>query len=273
MNKSVLPLPIDPPVKPNQICGCLPPSYGNMTAAKPEDGKSRAAPAARIPRWKRIFELCLVIFTAWLWLPLMLLIACVVKIASPGPVFYRQQRVGYQGYVFMMLKFRSMRMNAETRTHEDYVEWLMRADRPMTKLDSTDARLIPCGRILRATGLDELPQIFNVIRGEMSLVGPRPCTPGEFQRYEGWQRDRVNAAPGVTGFWQVNGKNRTTFNQMIGMDIFYVDNMSLWLDLEIILKTLPAMVRQTFESYAASLGRDGQQPLPRLSPVRVSVEE
>ncbi len=126
----------------------------------------------------------------------------------------------------------------------------------MTKLDSSDSRLIPWGRILRGTGLDELPQIFNVIRGEMSLVGPRPCTPGEFRRYQTRQRDRVNAPPGLTGYWQVNGKNRTTFNQMVAMDIFYSENSTLWLDLRIILRTVPAMVRQTVESYTVCSTRD-----------------
>ena len=97
-------------------------------------------------------------------------------------------------------------------------------------------------------GLDELPQLFNVLRGEMSLVGPRPCTPNEFRRYQPWQQERVNAAPGLTGYWQVNGKNKTTFTEMINMDIFYTKNMSLWLDLTIILKTVPAILGQVLEA-------------------------
>jgi lipopolysaccharide/colanic/teichoic acid biosynthesis glycosyltransferase len=119
----------------------------------------------------------------------------------------------------------------------------------MTKLDAAgDPRIIPGGRILRAIGLDELPQLFNVFRGEMSLVGPRPCTPHEFQCYKPWQKERVNAAPGLTGYWQVNGKNKTTFTEMINMDIFYTKNMSLWLDLAIMLKTFPAIMAQVLES-------------------------
>jgi lipopolysaccharide/colanic/teichoic acid biosynthesis glycosyltransferase len=105
--------------------------------------------------------------------------------------------------------------------------------------------------------LDELPQIFNVIRGEMSLVGPRPCLPYEFQRYERWQQERVNAAPGLTGYWQVNGKNKTTFSEMIEMDIYYSRNMSLLLDLTIIFKTLPAITRQVLEAQT----RARRQPL------------
>jgi lipopolysaccharide/colanic/teichoic acid biosynthesis glycosyltransferase len=119
----------------------------------------------------------------------------------------------------------------------------------MIKLDATgDPRLILGGKFLRATGLDELPQIFNVLKGEMSLVGPRPCTVGEFECYAPEQRARVNALPGLTGQWQVNGKNRTTFRQMIEMDIFYSRNISLSLDLKIILRTLPAIVGQLSDS-------------------------
>jgi lipopolysaccharide/colanic/teichoic acid biosynthesis glycosyltransferase len=103
------------------------------------------------------------------------------------------------------------------------------------------------GRILRAMGLDEFPQLFNVRRGEMSLVGPRPCTPHEFAHYQTWQPKRVNAAPGLTGYWQVNGKNKTTFTEMINMDIFYTKNMPLWLDLTIIAKTFPAVMAQVIE--------------------------
>ena len=129
---------------------------------------------------------------------------------------------------------------------------LMRVDCPMTKLDAYgDPRLAPFGRVLRASGLDELPQIFNVLRGEMSLVGPRPCTPNEFAHYEPWQRQRVNCLPGLTGYWQVNGKNKTTFREMIAMDLFYLKNMSILLDLKIMLKTGTAIAEQLFESRQA----------------------
>ena len=190
---------------------------------------------------------------------------CVVKIVSPGPAFYRQHRVGFRGRPFMIFKFRSMHVNADTRSHEEYVEQLMQEDSPMTKLDASDARLIPGGRFLRATGLDELPQILNVIRGEMSLVGPRPCTLVEFERYRPEQRHRVNAPPGITGYWQVNGKNRTTFNEMIAMDIFYTKNMSLALDLAIIGKTIPAILRQTLEVSVAA--RHTREARSRFDPM------
>jgi lipopolysaccharide/colanic/teichoic acid biosynthesis glycosyltransferase len=114
-----------------------------------------------------------------------------------------------------------------------------------------DPRLILCGRLLRASGLDELPQVFNVLRGDMSLVGPRPCLPHEFELYEPWQQERVNSLPGLTGYWQVNGKNKTTFSEMIAMDIFYTRNVTPWLDVGIILKTIPALIEQTRESRPA----------------------
>ena len=152
----------------------------------------------------------------------------------------------------MILKFRTMKVNVETQSHERHLEQLIHADCPMTKLDASgDPRIISGGRILRATGLDELPQLFNVLRREMSLVGPRPCTPHEFQRYQAWQQERVNAAPGLTGYWQVNGKNKTTFTEMIKMDIFYTKNMSFWLDVTIMLKTFPAIFMQLAESRLA----------------------
>ena len=146
-----------------------------------------------------------------------------------------------------------MKLSAETQVHERHFEELMRVDCPMTKLDVYgDPRLAPFGRILRASGLDELPQIFNVLFGEMSLVGPRPCTPNEFANYEPWQRERVNGLPGLTGLWQVSGKNKTTFNEMIRMDVSYLNNMSILLDLQIMLKTCSILAEQTLESRPAA---------------------
>ena len=203
----------------------------------------------RFPRWKRILDIIFVLVTLPFWLPLMVAVMAVIRLNSRGPIFYRQQRIGYRGKQFMLFKFRTMHVNAETRSHEDYFASLVRADVPMTKLDAAgDSRLIPWARFLRAGGLDELPQIFNVLRGDMSLVGPRPCLPNEFDRYEVWQQGRVNAPPGLTGYWQVNGKNNTTFNQMVFMDLFYIDKMSIWFDLAIISKTFPLLISETIEA-------------------------
>jgi lipopolysaccharide/colanic/teichoic acid biosynthesis glycosyltransferase len=213
---------------------------------------SRVA-ASKLPPWKRVLDVTCVLLTFPFWLPVVVLVMAWIRIASPGPVFYRQERIGYRRSRFMIFKFRTMRVNAETRTHEEYFAHLMRADCPMTKLDAAgDSRLITCGRFLRASGLDELPQIFNVLRGDMSLVGPRPCLPNEFERYEGWQQARVDVLPGLTGYWQVNGKNKTTFNEMIAMDLFYAEHMSLWSDLAIMLKTIPALLGQMLETRAAN---------------------
>jgi lipopolysaccharide/colanic/teichoic acid biosynthesis glycosyltransferase len=190
----------------------------------------------------------------------MLLLMLLTKVVSPGPIFYRQKRVGLGGKQFSIWKFRTMRVTAETQGHERYVEDLIRTNCVMTKLDTRgDPRVAPFGRILRASGLDELPQIFNVLCGDMSLVGPRPCLPNEFANYEPWQRERVNALPGLTGLWQVSGKNKTTFNEMIRMDLTYLDKMSLLLDLRIMFKTAAAITQQVIELRQASVRLEQNQ--------------
>jgi lipopolysaccharide/colanic/teichoic acid biosynthesis glycosyltransferase len=223
-----------------------------------------ATSLCRVPAWKASLDITCILLLLPLWLPLMILLMLVTRIASPGPIFYRQKRVGLGGRHFLIWKFRTMRLSAETQTHERYFENLMRVDCPMTKLDAYgDPRLAPFGRVLRASGLDELPQIFNVLHGEMSLVGPRPCTPNEFAHYEPWQRQRVNCQPGLTGYWQVNGKNKTTFREMIAMDLFYLKNMSILLDLKIMLKTGTAIAGQLFESRQASQRGRQEEGSPR----------
>jgi exopolysaccharide production protein ExoY len=204
----------------------------------------------------------------------MLLLMLLTRIASPGPVFYRQKRVGLGGRHFWIWKFRTMKVMAETQTHERYLEKLMRSDCPMTKLDAYgDQRLAPFGRVLRASGLDELPQIFNVLCGEMSLVGPRPCTPNEFAHYEPWQRERVNGLPGLTGYWQVNGKNKTTFNEMILMDLFYLNNLSVLLDLKIMLKTCTVIVGQLLESKPPAQRKGQDDPFCSPAPILETLVE
>ena len=231
--------------------------------------KLNGAEPFHIPGWKRILDLTCIFLTLPIWLPLMILLMLWIKIASSGPVFYRQQRVGFRRERFMIFKFRTMHVNAETRSHEEYFAHLMRADCPMTKLDHAgDSRFISGARFLRASGLDELPQIFNVLRGEMSLVGPRPCLPGEFERYEEWQQQRVNAPPGVTGYWQVNGKNKTTFQEMITMDLFYARNMSIWIDLQIMIKTVPVLVQETLEAWRRYRSRSASRLALRIEVIR-----
>src|SRR6266481_6592104 len=204
-----------------------------------------------LPLWKRALDIALIL----LFLPGLLIVgsivALIVKCGSQGPVLFRQKRVGYKGTQFTCFKFRTMEVSAETISRPNHTEQLIRSQAPMVKLDTqSDPRLVPFGTALRATGLDELPQLLNVLRGEMSIVGPRPCIPYEYDLYEPWQRDRFNAVPGLTGLWQVSGKNRTTFNEMIRLDIEYSERMSLWLDVMIILKTLPALWVQCQETRA-----------------------
>ena len=224
-----------------------------------------ATSLCRAPGWKAGLDITCILLLLPFWLPLMILLMLVTRIASPGPIFYRQKRVGLGGRHFFIWKFRTMKLSAETQTHERYFENLMRVECPMTKLDAYgDPRLAPLGRVLRASGLDELPQIFNVLRGEMSLVGPRPCTPNEFEHYEPCQRQRVNCLPGLTGYWQVNGKNKTTFREMIAMDLFYLKNMSILFDLKIMVKTGTAIAGQLSESSQARHRSRQEDGSPRL---------
>lgn len=219
--------------------------------------------AEGLPLWKRALDI-LVILAA---LPAVLLVGGVVALlvwcGSPGPIFFRQRRVGYKGREFTCYKFRSMKVNAETTSHKGHTTRLIKAQQtPMTKLDAVkDPRIIPFGSILRATGLDELPQLLNVLRGEMSLVGPRPCVLYEYELYEPWQRRRFEAVPGLTGLWQVSGKNRTTFTQMIRLDIEYAERKSLGLDLQIMAKTLPALLTQCADN-ARARKRKAVPPAP-----------
>jgi len=234
------------------------------SAAKILPNSPSPAPEASacLPRWKRTLDLFIILLSSPLWLPLMILIMVAIKVTSGGPVFYRQERVGYRGRLFMLFKFRTMKVNVDTRVHESYLERLIATDSPMTKLDvQGDPRLISCGRFLRAAALDELPQIFNILRGEMSLVGARPCTVREFEHYRPWQRERVNGPPGLTGYWQVNGKNKTTFSEMIAMDISYAGKMSVWLDLTIMFRTVPAVISQVLETRNVTLRNNrGKKP-------------
>lgn len=205
-------------------------------------------PTGGLPPWKRLLDLSVISFLSPALLIIGVGLALLIKCGSSGPILFRQRRVGYRGREFTCYKLRTMRENAETKSHQDYTRQLMEAEVPMTKMDArNDCRLIPLGAALRATGLDELPQLLNVLRGEMSMVGPRPCIPYEYEHYQPRHRRRFDAVPGLTGLWQVSGKNNTTFNQMIELDIQYSRQSSLWLDIKIIIKTLPALWKQCLE--------------------------
>jgi len=199
----------------------------------------------RIPLWKRAIDIAGSLVALLLLSPLLLLVALLIKIVSPGPVLFRQKRVGYLGRVFTLWKFRTMHVNADTTLHQNYLRELIRNEKEMTKLDhGRDPRIIPLGNLLRATGIDELPQLINILLGDMSLVGPRPCLPYEAYEYHPWQMRRFDAVPGLTGLWQVSGKNRTTFAEMMRLDIGYARKRAFLLDVMIVLKTIPAIVVQ-----------------------------
>ncbi|HLH54291.1 MAG TPA: sugar transferase [Verrucomicrobiae bacterium] len=205
-----------------------------------------------LPAWKRTFDLCLVFVLLPGLLLLGGLVALIIKAGSRGPIFFRQRRVGYKGREFVCFKFRTMRVDADVDSHRRHTQELIRSKTPMVKLDAKrDPRMVPLGGILRVTGLDELPQLLNIIRGEMSLVGPRPCIPYECEAYQAWHWQRFDAVPGLTGLWQVSGKNRTTFEQMVRLDIEYAQRKSLWLDARIVLKTVPALWGQYCDQRAA----------------------
>jgi lipopolysaccharide/colanic/teichoic acid biosynthesis glycosyltransferase len=172
--------------------------------------------------------------------PLLLATAIYIKLVSSGPVFFRQQRYGAQGRPFLMWKFRTIEMDNASERHMSYVSGLMDSHKRLRKCDR-ELKIIRGGRLLRKLGIDELPQLFNVLRGEMSLVGPRPdvmCP----ESYQAWQRRRFDVVPGITGLWQVNGKNNTTFATMMRMDILYIRRRSLWLDVSILLQTVPTVI-------------------------------
>jgi lipopolysaccharide/colanic/teichoic acid biosynthesis glycosyltransferase len=183
--------------------------------------------------------------------PLFLLIAALVKLKSPGPVFFKQARVGEFGKPFTMLKFRTMRVNADNAIHKAFVSQLIKGAAPDGATAANDApfkiendpRVTAIGRLLRKTSLDELPQLWNVLRGEMSLVGPRPPLTYEVEQYKPWHYRRVlEAKPGITGLWQVSGRSRTTFDDMVRLDLRYAKNNSAWTDIKILLATPRAVM-------------------------------
>jgi lipopolysaccharide/colanic/teichoic acid biosynthesis glycosyltransferase len=226
---------------------------GDSTAADDHAGELRPLLVSGIPAWKRMLDIMGSGIGLVLLSPLLLAIAILIKAVSPGPVFFRQQRVGFLGRPFQMVKFRTMKTDAEVTVHAHYLKNLLNSDTPMQKLDSSsDGRIIRFGRILRRSSLDELPQLINVWKGEMSLVGPRPCIPYEAKEYEPWQTRRFDTMPGMTGLWQVSGKNRTTFKQMVRLDINYLGKRSALRDVLILSKTFPTVMGLAFGKEAGS---------------------
>ena len=187
--------------------------------------------------------------------PLILITVLSVKITSPGPVVFRQLRLGQKGARFQFYKFRSMRTDTDDQIHRNYVENLIKGnldeinqgekEKPLYKIKA-DPRVTRVGKIIRKLSIDELPQLYNVLKGEMSLVGPRPPLPYEVEKYEPWHLRRIlEVKPGITGLWQVEGRSKTSFNDMVRLDLRYVQNWSLGLDFKILLKTVKAVLKPT----------------------------
>lgn len=194
---------------------------------------------------KRTFDLTVSALAIVLLFPVWLMIAVLIKLDSRGPVFYTQERVGMDGRLFLLYKFRTMNAGADSELHREYQKAFIagRAEanlgndsKPTYKLRA-DPRITRIGKLLRRTSLDEVPQLLNVLLGDMSLVGPRPPIPYEVEAYELWHRKRLDMKPGLTGLWQVSGRNRLPFEEMVRLDLFYIENWSLLLDLKIILRT------------------------------------
>ena len=226
---------------------------GSCLGVRAVDQKQFAGPfnmnTARLtPRWKRVLDIFFLFAAMPAVLFLTLIIAALIKLVSRGPVLLRQERIGFLGQRFMCFKFRTMHVGADTTVHERHLKELLKSDKPMVKMDAAgDPRLIRFGALLRASGLDELPQLINVWRGEMSLVGPRPCLLYEFEQYEPWHRERFDTLPGLTGLWQVRGKNKTTFTEMIHLDIHYARTKSFGLDLRIMAETFSTLAAQVMD--------------------------
>jgi len=189
---------------------------------------------------KKSFDVALSFVLLVLLSPLFLLVAILIKLNSKGPVFFTQERVGFNKRRFKLFKFRTMVDNAEKLREE--LEEQNEVSGPVFKIKN-DPRITPIGKWLRRISMDELPQLINVLKGEMSLVGPRPPIPSEVERYEWKDRRRLSMKPGITCLWQINGRSNIPFEKWMKLDKEYIDNWSLWLDLKILAKTIPAIIR------------------------------
>ena len=199
--------------------------------------------------FKRLMDVLIALGLIVLFGPLMLLIMAGIRISSPGPIFYWQTRIGKKGKPFSMLKFRSMQVKNDPDLHRAYVQKLIHENiQPGASSKSNlkmlgDPRITGLGKYLRKFSLDELPQFFNVLRGEMSMVGPRPSLPYEYEVYKEWHKQRLMVLPGITGLWQAMARNTVSFDDMVRIDIEYIQSMNLWLDLKIMFLTPIVMIR------------------------------
>lgn len=218
----------------------LAPPTTHVVARRPVDTDR---PAALTSITKRVLDIALAIILLVLSSPIWIIAIATIKLASPGPALFRQRRIGLDGEAFTCLKFRTMHHGASEDAHKRLVTRMIRQRKTSTsgaarlfKLEG-DSRIISAARWLRATSLDEVPQLINVLRGDMSIVGPRPPLPYEVAHYEDWQKERLTVRPGITGLWQVSGRNHLTYNEMCSMDVRYIRTWSIATDLMIIIST------------------------------------
>ena len=193
---------------------------------------------------KRVMDVALSFIALLLTAPILIIIAVIIKLTSPGPIFFRQKRVGHYGREFEIYKFRSMQVldGEDEQRKSQMLEFLNDKSGKIKTKVVNDSRITWIGKMIRKTSLDELPQLLNVIKGDMSLVGPRPCLPYEFEQYPDWQKRRVSVLPGCTGVWQVWGRSSVSYKDSVVLDLYYINNMSPWLDLQLLFQTVPAML-------------------------------
>jgi lipopolysaccharide/colanic/teichoic acid biosynthesis glycosyltransferase len=192
---------------------------------------------------KRALDFLVALILLTLLSPLLAVVALLIKLTSDGPVFFLQERIGFNKRRFLVSKFRTMIPGAEAMVHQ--LERLNEMSGPVFKI-KYDPRITPLGQFLRRTSIDELPQLWNVLKGDMSLVGPRPLPVRDYQGFnEDWQRRRFSTRPGITCLWQISGRNSINFDQWMKLDLQYLDEWSLWLDLKILARTIPAVLKGT----------------------------
>jgi lipopolysaccharide/colanic/teichoic acid biosynthesis glycosyltransferase len=200
---------------------------------------------------KRLIDVGAALSVAILGFPFFLAVALLIKLTSRGPVFYSQKRIGEHGEVFTLFKFRTMRQDSDDSIHREFTRSFIEGRMPNSSLDektpsvyklTNDPRVTSVGNFLRKTSLDELPQFINILKGEMTIVGPRPPLQYELEHYEEWHKLRLEVRPGLTGLWQVSGRSSVPFNEMVKLDLYYIEHWSLLLDLKIMLRTIPVML-------------------------------
>ena len=205
-------------------------------------------------RLKRVFDVVLAGLALTIVSPLFLAISVLIKRGSPGPVLFVQERLGRDGRPFRFYKFRSMVHNSDDAIHRQFTAMFINGDEGGCAASNSgekvfklkrDPRITPIGALLRRTSLDELPQLLNIIKGDMSLVGPRPPIAYEIENYQPWHMERLKAVPGLTGLWQISGRSSVSFDEMVRLDIRYINEWSFWNDLGIIARTVPVVIRGT----------------------------